>query len=283
MLLLGSQGPGSAGRIAGALSHDTPLLVSKLCTYTRSAGLFRHRRLTVSPCASKAFIPTPPQSPILPFFFPFCLNWSRSCGKEGNQCYLFGVSGFGALCEKHIYCTVKSLQFAECFLSLSLFLSLYFMCIHTLVLHTRGATCFLSKPLTILKLKRTFWSSSSEFWRSVLAEPMLLLGRMGLKCHPGRGMLQQELAGVLRSLKASEAKERQTRSKKEKGLMDPSLWQNPHIQLQKPWRDQHYFWGEILSRECRYMRVQTPKWSGKHWLFSSWRLLFIQPCSWAHI
>lgn len=131
MLLLGPQGPRSAGCTAGALSHDTSLPVSKLCTYARPAELFRHRRLTVSPCTSKAFIPTP-QSPIPPFlFFSFCLNRSRSCGKEGNRCCLLGASSFVSLCEKRIYCTVKSLPFADRVFSQPVFIPVFVFYVYT--------------------------------------------------------------------------------------------------------------------------------------------------------
>lgn len=102
MLLLGSQGPGSAGRTAGALSHDTSLLVSKLCTYTRSAGLFCHRRLTVSPCASKAFILTPPQSPILPFISVLFELESFLWKRRESMLFVWGIWLWRSLWEAYI-------------------------------------------------------------------------------------------------------------------------------------------------------------------------------------
>lgn len=68
---------------------------------------------------------------------------------------------------------------------LASFVFVFYVCRHSGPAHESG-------KFTALKLKITFVVSNS----CMQTEPMLFLARIGLKCHPRTGMLQQELAGM---------------------------------------------------------------------------------------
>lgn len=98
-----------------ALSHDTSFLASKFCTYTRSSERLCHRHLTVffssgTPHMFKAFIATPPQSPMPPLFF-LCLKLINYGGKGGN--HWFWCPAWCSLWEVHVLSRVRSLLFAD--------------------------------------------------------------------------------------------------------------------------------------------------------------------------
>lgn len=164
-----------------ALSHDTSFLASKFCTYTRSPERLCPRHLTVffssgTPHMFKAFIATPPQSPVPPFFPFFVWSWLIIVEKER-------IVGFvsSLVLSVRSSCLVQSEVSPVCRQSASLANLCNFTYVDTPGLHMRGTTLCLSKPFTILKLKITFWVSNSVLWSRMWAEPGLFLGRRGLK------------------------------------------------------------------------------------------------------
>lgn len=93
-----------------ALSHDTSFLLSKFCTYTRYSELFCHRHSTIffssgTPHTSQAFIPSPPQSPVPPFFFSLfeldSLLWKR----RESLLFVLGIWLWLSLWEGYVLCS----------------------------------------------------------------------------------------------------------------------------------------------------------------------------------